>query len=354
MGGQRDRSHVYFLLALAVLSALAIWFVEEERPRQEEVRMAARVASTQTHIRVVRWTSTARVRQTVTQRAHSLATAEIRQSATVVVRTATAESRLATSHARQTSAAHGRQTATAFVRRQEIAANRQTEVASYRGTAAAQDRPRQTMDAGTQRTATAAVLTTTARAQRRATARAQPTETPRRTAQRNATSWANIQSATAAAQGQTATSEARRTALAAEYALTASAQPTHTPTSTPTAEIQPQAAEIFYVNQQAGVNARACPRHETDPCEIVAKFRYGTAVQVIGEAEGEVYLGSARWKIIEWGGRRLYIHASLLSREPPPVLPVESSDESRQINGKVPANSQRVIERINQLVIFKR
>ena len=295
MEGRRDRSQVFFLLALAVLSALAIWFVEEERPRREQVALSAtasvRRATTQGRQTVVArraaLTAAARYRSqiasTATARTNRIANAENRQTATELenvhltatavnrstanaialnrgatarIRTATAAPRLATSHARQTSAAHGRQTATDHARQ------------------TATDRARQT-----------------------ATDRAQQTATDRAV--------------------RFATSRARQQA-------TASAQPTHTPTATATATIQPQPAETFYSNPgnpELNANIRTCPRFlQPNPCEIVGQLAYGSAISVVGEVEGDEYLDSTLWKVVEWNGRRLYIHASLLSREPPPAL----------------------------------
>ena len=316
MEGQRDRSQVYFLLALALLSALAIWFVEEERPRQEAVRMAA----TRTQIAVSRRAATTRARQ--------IATTEARQTAATTTRTR----QTATTRARQTATgpvnahltanAENRQTATAFAQQNVRAANPHTATArAYRTSAAVY---RQT--AVIALTGTADAATATSRAifarqtwtQRAATSAAHVRSTATVRAER--TSVAALRRTEAAALAPTFAARARQTVTARVQQTAAAASPTPSPPPSATLEYRPLAAEIFYVNQQAGVNARACPRHATAPCEIVAKLRYGTAVRVVGEAEGEVYLGRALWKIIEWGGRRPYIHASLLSREPPPPL----------------------------------
>ena len=309
MEGQGDRSQVYFLLALAVLSALAIWFVEE-RPRLEAVRMApTHTARAYTATVRARFTDTAQMRQTAATQARQTGTGPV--------------------NVHLTANAENRQTATAFVQQNVRAANRHTATArAYRTSAAVYRRTAVNVLTGTADAATATSRAIVARqtwTQRAATSAAQARFTA--TVRTERTSVAAMRHTEAAVLAPTFAARARQTVgaraqqtAAAEYALTASAQPTHTATATATAEIQLQVAEIFYVNQQAGVNARVCPRHETDPCEIVVKFRYGIAVRVVGETEGEVYLGSVLWKIIEWGERRLYIHASLLSREPPPPL----------------------------------
>ena len=110
--GGRGNGGLLIVVVLAVLSALAIWFVEGERPRMEE----ARVAATRTQIIVARREATAQSRQIATTQARQTATTRARQTATTRARqTATTRARqTATTRARQTATARARQTATAI------------------------------------------------------------------------------------------------------------------------------------------------------------------------------------------------------------------------------------------------
>ena len=272
---------------------------------------------------VYRQTATARARQLArTATAVAWQTVRVQRTGTAHVRHQTATAVAPTTHALRTATALSRQTAAAS-RRTATAEAWQTAFAQRTSTA----RVRQTATAQV-RTATAQALTATSFA--RQTAYAQQTTTARALqtsyAQRTATIQARLQTAyvqrtetavalsTSHAQ-RTGTASVRQTATAQARAATAIASPT--PTATAAIAIRLEAPETYYVNQQVGVNARECPRYEANPCAIIEKIPYGMALTVVGEVDGEPYRGSTLWKVIEWNGQRLYIHASLLSLDRP-------------------------------------
>lgn len=107
---RRGTGELLFAGVLAVLSALAIWYVEAERPRRE----AARIAATQTQVAVGRRAATARAQQ--------IATTQARQTAA----TATSQARLTvTTRAQDTTPASERPTMSPAL----------TAAAEYEGTA---------------------------------------------------------------------------------------------------------------------------------------------------------------------------------------------------------------------------
>ena len=99
------------------------------------------------------------------------------------------------------------------------------------------------------------------------------------------------------------------------HALLASrTRPTNTPRPTAVPTRDTRTRETYYVSNFGGANVRECPRFS---CGSVTAFTYRSAVTVVGEVTGDVYEGSRRWKEVEYGGRVIYIHASLLSRNQP-------------------------------------
>lgn len=274
------------------------------------------------------------------------ATAHVRQWATFYAqRTATAVA--PTTHVRQTATAIVRQTATARAQRTATAAApttyaRQTSTAQVRQTATAQGR--QTATARARRTVTESY-------QQTATARARPTRTPRPTtyyvqhsgpvniracASTECARVGTLPSGTAIRvfwvedgaewngdirwlafdhQGQT---RYLHVLLATRIRPTNTPRPTRTPRPTATTVIRLQAAETYYVISR-NANARPCPQHldPGNPCSTAHQFNYRDSVTVVGEARGDVYQGSTLWKVIEHGNRRLFIHATLLSRNQP-------------------------------------
>ena len=259
-----------FILLLIALSALAIWFAEEERPRQEVAGLTATVS----------------VRR---------ATAQARRTATAVAldsrvrQTATAHARTVTARARQMAAA--RWTVTARARRTSVA-----QINRARSTATA--RARQTAAARTWQTATAqAPRTATIRSWRTEMAVAQ-TSRARRTA--------------TALYQRTATERVRRTSMAVRFA-TVRARQTATAlaraNTIPTATVTPAITQ-YRVNYEDGrVNIRDCPSLS---CVVIHQFNYGTELDGLRIVEGELVSGESRWLEFLYQGQVLYVHISLV------------------------------------------
>ena len=79
------------------------------------------------------------------------------------------------------------------------------------------------------------------------------------------------------------------------------------PTATSSVELT-----VKYVVETAGglnANIRSCPRTS---CDIVAKFRPGRAVDVMGPIKGESVYGTDIWLEIDFEGGSAFIHAELV------------------------------------------
>ena len=180
----------------------------------------------------------------------------------------------------------------------------------------------------------------------------QPTQTSSLTARMNVTSWANIQTATVEARrsvsasapttmaqtgtaraptvaarratasvvvrmataqqrgtvtARVATAFAQRTAVAAEYALTAIARPTNTPRPT-----------IYYVHHTSSVNVRSCA---STTCARVGTIPPGQAIAVLREEAGDPVNGDTRWLAFTFDGQTRYLHASLATMTQPTEPP---------------------------------
>ena len=321
----------------------------------------ADVRRTETAVARLTATEPVGVHLTVNAKNRLTATANaLARAATARIRTATAEPRLATSQVRQTANAQVRQTGTAqalnastHAAATSLAANARyattagTRVAktytavaksategtaqnaydlSYRGrqtqTAVARTNARSTarnIGVITARANNTLVALTRAPATRLTATAYAPTGAPlTRTASAPRTLVEQTAETRRTARVYSSATSAVRTATArVRQTATALARPTRSPSPTTTAGFQPQAAETFYINRLAGVNARSCPRHQTNPCDITQKLAYGAAVAVVGEARGELFEGSTRWMVIESNDRLIYIHAALLSSNPP-------------------------------------
>ena len=272
------------------------------------------------------------------------ATAHVRQWATFYAqRTATAVA--PTTHVRQTATAIVRQTATARAQRTATAAApttyaRQTSTAQVRQTATAQGR--QTATARARRTVTESY-------QQTATARARPTRTPRPTtyyvqhsgpvniracASTECARVGTLPSGTAirvfwVEDGAEWNGDTRWLAFDHQgqtrylhVLLATRIRPTNTPRPTAVPTRDTRTRETYYVTNFGGANVRECPRFS---CGSVTAFTYRSAVTVMGEVTGDVYEGSRRWKEVVYGGRTVYIHASLLSRNQPSPPPAQSN-----------------------------
>lgn len=104
---------------------------------------------------------------------------------------------------------------------------------------------------------------------------------------------------------------------------TPSKTPTITPSATITDTVEPSPvtppptnapAVTYYV--RATANARAC---EYTTCDIVTKLSAGDVVQVVGAVEGESVSGDTTWQRVSYNGQIVYVHNSLVSRNPIPT-----------------------------------
>lgn len=96
--------------------------------------------------------------------------------------------------------------------------------------------------------------------------------------------------------------------------------PTVTPRSQPTATV---AVKLLYVYSNQNVNARAEP---FTYAAILASIAPGTAVELIGEAEGASVNGNTRWYHVLHDGEPVYVHSTLLRDTAGPLpAPVQQS-----------------------------
>ena len=102
---------------------------------------------------------------------------------------------------------------------------------------------------------------------------------------------------------------------------TSTPRPTNTPRPTRAPTRGFRTRETYYVSVFGGAIVRECPRLS---CDRVTALSHRSPVTVVGEVTGEEHEGSRRWKKVLYGGRTVYIHSSLLSRNQP-ALPVQEN-----------------------------
>ena len=113
---------------------------------------------------------------------------------------------------------------------------------------------------------------------------------------------------TAAATDMPAATEPPPTAT--EPPPTATYTATEPPPPTATATVPPAAKYVVETSGNVNANIRSCPRTS---CDIVAKFRPGTEVEVIGSLKGETVYETDIWLEIRLDGGSAFIHSELVA-----------------------------------------
>lgn len=90
---------------------------------------------------------------------------------------------------------------------------------------------------------------------------------------------------------------------------------TKTLTSTPLATSTPS-PHTYYVKAAKPINARSCPKLS---CEVITIFSPGQAIQVTEIVGGDMVSGSTKWHKALYNRLEVYVHSSLISKDPLPT-----------------------------------